>query len=111
MEILEIRNRWYWGENIHLISDGGYGLCELEFKDDTSWGFISGLVVHPSIQNQGIATALIKKAEILTKEEGFTLTVLYVEKERKWLIDWYKRLGYEVYGGDDELYYMRKYLN
>lgn len=109
--MLEIRTRWYWGENIHLIYDGGYGLCTLEFKDDTSWGFISGLVVHPSRQNQGIATKLIKKAEKLTKDEGFHLTALYVEKERKWQKEWYQRLGYEIYGGDEELYYMRKYLN
>lgn len=110
MEIIEIRNRWYWGENIHLISEGGYGLCELEFKDDTSWGFIHGLVVHHSRQNQGIATNLIKKAEDLTKDKGFNLTALYVEKERKWQKKWYERLGYEVYGGNDKLYFMRKEL-
>lgn len=110
MEILEIKNRWNWGENIHLICEGGYGHCLLEFKDDTSWGYIDGLVVHPSRQNCGIATALIEKAENLTKEEGFDLVALSVEKERKWQKKWYERLGYEVYDEDDELYYMKKEL-
>ena len=111
MEIVEIRNRWSWGENIHLICEGGYGHCLLEFKDDTNWGYICDLVVHPSRQNQGIATALIEKAEILTKDKCFNLAILYVEKERKWQKKWYERLGYEVYGEDDKLYFMRKYLN
>ena len=110
MKIIEIRNRWYWGENIHLIYEGGYGHCLLEFKDDTTWGYIDGLVVHFSKQNQGIATALIEKAEKLTKDEGFDLIALSVEKERKWQKEWYERLGYEVYDEDDELYYMRKQL-
>lgn len=109
MDILEIRNRWNWGENIHLICEG-CGLCTLEFKDDTNWGYIDGLVVHPSRQNQGIATKLIEKAEKLTKDEGFDIVALSVEKERKWQKKWYERLGYEVYNEDDELYYMRKEL-
>ena len=110
MDILEIRNRWYWGENIHLISEGGYGHCLLEFKDDTTWGFISGLVVHSSKQNQGIATMLMEKVENLTKDNGFDIIALAVEKERKWQKEWYERLSYEVYDEDDELYYMRKKL-
>ena len=111
MKILEIRNRWNWGENIHLIYEGGYGHCLLEFKDNTTWGYIDGLVVHPSSQKQGIATMLMEKAEKLIKDEGFDLVALSVEKERKWQREWYERLGYEVYDEDDELYYMRKYLS
>ena len=84
--------------------------CTLEFKDNTTWGYIDGLVVHSSRQNQGIATKLIEKAERLTKDEGFDIVALSVEKERKWQREWYKRLGYEIYDEDDELYYMKKEL-
>lgn len=110
MEIIEIRNRWKWGESIHLISEGGYGHCLLEFKDDTTWGFISGLVVHPSRQNCGIATVLIEKAEEITLKEGFNLVCLSVEKQRQWQFEWYKRIGYEVYDEDEEEYWLRKYI-
>lgn len=110
MNILEIKNRWKWGYNYHLIFDC-YGLLNVEFKDNTTWGFLSGLVVHPSKQNQGIATYLMKKAEEITLREGFNLVCLSVEKQRKWQFEWYKRLGYEVYDEDEEEYWLRKYIN
>lgn len=109
MEIVEIRNRWHWGESINLISEG-CGLLKLEFVDGTHWGFISGLVVHPSRQKQGIATGLMMKAEDIVKNEGFDLIAISVEKDREWQFNWYKRLGYEVYDEDDDEYWLRKYI-
>lgn len=109
MEIVEIKNKWKWGYNYHLIADG-CGLLTVEFKDNTTWGFLSGLIVHPSRQNQGIATNLMKKAEEITLREGFNLVCLSVEKQRKCQFEWYKRLGYEVYDEDEEEYWLRKYI-
>lgn len=109
MEILEIKNKWSWGETINLICEG-CGLCTLEFLYTTTWGYVSGLMVHPSRQKQGIATMLMEKAESLTKDYGFDIIKLGVEKGRKWQKEWYERLGYEVYDKDEELYYMKKEL-
>lgn len=109
MEIVEIKNRWNWGYNYHLIANN-YGLLTVEFEDNTTWSFLSGLIVHPSKQNQGIATYLMKKAEEITLREGFDLICLSVEKHRKWQFEWYKRLGYEVYDEDEEEYWLRKYI-
>ena len=36
---------------------------------------------------------------------------LDVEKTRRFQYEWYKRLGYEVYYEDEELYYMKKRLD
>ena len=109
MEIIGIENKWNWGYCFDLICEG-CGLCNVEFKDGTTWGYISGLVVHPSRQHQGIATRLMERAEEIVKEEGYDLVALSVEKQRKWVIEWYKRQGYEVYDEDPEYYYLRKNL-
>lgn len=109
MEIIEIKNRWNWGYTCQLIGDGCSSLV-IEFKDDTDWGYLRGLVVHFSKQRQGIATCLIKKAEEIILREGFNIVSLSVEKERKWEFEWYKRMGYEVYDEDEEEYWLRKYI-
>lgn len=110
MEIVEIDNRWTWGETINLICEG-CGLCSLEFKDGTEWGYVSGLCVHPSRRRQGIAGRLMSKAEDLVRYYGYGEIRLDVEKGRVFQFEWYKRLGYEVWAEDDELYYMKKRLD
>lgn len=109
MEIIEIKNKWYWGYTYHLICDGCSSLV-VEFKDNTDWGYLFGLVVNSSNQNKGIASHLMKKAEEIILREGFNVVHLSVEKERKWQFEWYKRLGYEVYDEDEEEYWLRKYI-
>ncbi len=109
METVEIKNRWDWGYNVFLIQDG-YGVLNIDFMDGTDWGHIGGLVVHPSRMKQGIATQLMKRAEEVIVNEGLTLAVLSVERGRLWQIEWYKRLGYEIYGDDEKMLYMSKGL-
>lgn len=110
MEIVEIENRWDWGETINMICEG-CGVCCLEFKDDTEWGYVSGLTVHPSRRRQGIAGRLMEKAEDECVYYGYPEIRLDVEKTRRFQFEWYKRLGYEVWAEDDELYYMKKRLD
>lgn len=109
MEIVEFENKWNWGYTINLIANG-CGILEVQFQDGYEWGWICGLGVHPSRQKQGIATALMKRAEEVVKEEGFNEIQLSVEKERTWVKEWYERLGYKVIITGDTLYTMRKML-
>lgn len=107
--IIEIENSWYWGNTITLICDG-CGLCDIEFMKDTDWGYVCSLTVHPSRRRQGIATRLMEKAEELVLSEGYNVIKLAVEKKRVFQYEWYKKLGYEDYDQDEELYHMKKTL-
>lgn len=109
MEAVEIRNKWNWGYSITLIQDG-CGTVEIQFENGYNWGYITGLVVHQSRQRQGIGTMLIKRAEEIIKEEGYDEAQLWVEKEREWTYEWYKRLGYKTIMDNDGYFKMRKLL-
>ena len=109
MEAVEIENRWNWGYNIVLIQDG-CGTIEIQFEDGYGWGYITGLVVAKSRQRQGIGTELLRKAEEVIKREGYDEAQLWVEKERIWVYEWYKRMGYKMIADKDGFYKMRKML-
>lgn len=74
-------------------------------------GYVSGLCVHPSRRRQGVAGRLMEKAEEECVNYGYGEIRLDVEKTRRFQFEWYKRLGYEVWAEDDELYYMKKRLD
>lgn len=107
MDIVEIYNEWKWGATIKLICNG-CGVCTLEYKNGTDWGYIYGLTVHQNYRKQGIATALMNRVEELVKKKGYHKIRLDVEKDRLFQYEWYKRLGYETWAEDDELYFMEK---
>lgn len=109
MEILQIENKWNWGYEITLISEG-CGIVEIQFENGYEWGYITNLKVHPSRKKQGIATGLMQKAEEVIKEEGYDEAQLWVEKEREWVYEWYKRMGYKMITDKDGFYKMRKML-
>lgn len=77
MEAVEIKNKWNWGYSVHIIQDG-CGTVAVDFEDGYEWGYINGLVVHPSRQKQGIGTELMRKAEEVIKEEGYDEAQLLV---------------------------------
>lgn len=107
MESVEIENRWKWGYTVTLIQDG-CGTLEIQFEDGFGWGYICGLMVHPSRRRQGIATELMRKAEEVIRREGYDEAQLKVEKEQYWVVEWYKRLGYKMIYDYDGYYRMRK---
>ena len=109
MKIVEIKNTWKWGYSIQLICDG-VGTLEIQFENGYEWGYVTNLAVHPSKQKKGIATRMMQRAEEIIKEEGYDEAQLWVEQEREWTYEWYKRLGYKTIITQDGFYKMRKLL-
>lgn len=108
--IVKIFNKWIWGSTIEFICDG-VGVCNVEFLDTTTWGYINGLTVSDEERRKGIGTRLMNEAESSIKNAGFNESRLDVEVTREWQFKWYKRIGYEVYHQDETLYYMKKELS
>lgn len=108
--IKTVKERWWWGWSEHLIAPGG--TMEIQYDDDfPGWGWLCGLVVVKEERKKGIGRALMEKAEELIRESGKTVMRLGIEKDRLWIIEWYKRLGFSVLDMDSErLVYMEKRL-
>lgn len=108
-----IETRFWWGTAVTVIARDFCGSVVIEFNDRYTDGYIGSLCVSERDRNKGHGTELITEAERIIKEYGRNDATLYVEKDQ-WLVDWYKRLGYEIVentSGDDHYYTMGKKLN
>lgn len=109
MNINHFETEWKWGRSVTLIIDN-CGILEIQFDNGYYYGYITGLMVDPNHRKEGIATALMKKAEEIIKDNGFDEAQLKVQTDHTFQYEWYKRLGYKVVIEDDGYYYMRKML-
>lgn len=108
-----IETQFFWGLAVTVLPREFCGAVEVQLTDGFCDGYICGLCVHQDARNHGYGRSLMAEAERIIKEYGRNDATLYVEKD-KWLVDWYKRLGYEIVentSGDDHYYTMGKKLN
>lgn len=108
-----IETRFWWGTTITVLPRDFCGSVQVDLTDGYLDGYIGSLCVHPEARNQGHGNALLAEAERIIKEHGRNDATLYVEKD-SWLVDWYKRLGYEIVentSGHEQYYTMGKKLN
>lgn len=67
----------------------------------SDYAFIYGLYVSPEVRRRKYAEALVKIAEAVISTLMFEGSYLEATPGT-WMVDWYKRLGYEVYTEDAE---------
>lgn len=77
-----------------------YGQICIFIEEKTSnYAFIYGLSISPGVRRRKYADVLIKIAEAVISKLEFDGSYLEATPGT-WLVDWYKRLGYEVYTED-----------
>lgn len=111
MNINSFETEWKWGKLITIMIDNA-GKVELELYKGYNYIYLTGLMVAPDSRKKGLGTALMKKAEEITKELGFDEIQLKVQQDHTFQYEWYVRLGYKLIIDDqDEGYkYLRKQL-
>lgn len=111
-EIIEHFNKWWWGCTFTLVTDNGNGIVELQIDNNyPSTAFVKGLSVLEKDRWKGIGSELIEHCELIAQREGKSLLQLTVNKEQEWLVDWYKRIGFQRTMIDDHEFTMLKILN
>ena len=116
MKIIIHENLWWWGKSYTLITNDGKATIELAIEDERpEMGCIRSLIVHESVRQRGIGNVMLTFAEEKARELKLEQTYLCCRKGT-FLIDWYRRHGYEVY--DENCEYsngqtvaMNKYIN
>ena len=102
-EITVYRKDWHDCTRYILATEGGSAQLDVRgshrFEDiiPEPIAYFWDLWVEESNRRQGIATALIEKAEQIAKEESFSQIVLEWEEENTPLeiFKWYERRGYD----------------
>ena len=109
MNINIFETEWKWGRTVTVMIDN-CGSVDIWFEKGHYYGYVADLKVAPDRRREGIATALMKKAEEIVKENGFDEVQLKVQTDHTFQFEWYKRLGYKVVSEDDDYHDMRKML-
>lgn len=111
MDIVEHVNKWWWGKTITFIKDGGKATVELQMDDNyPRVVFIKGLSVIESERRKGLGTELLALCERVARKECAKFLQLTADKEKEWLVEWYKKHGFVVFMHDEHEEVMVKAL-
>lgn len=98
-------NSWLWGKTCTIVLEGGVGIIELQLdKTSPNTAFLRGLSVLPDSRNKGFGTMLIAKAVEYAEKHGYKFLQLTAEKSNVWLVEWYKKLSFEFWEEEDNIY-------
>jgi len=90
-------NVWNWGKSIEIISSNGKSAVQVFFDNKfPDFAFVRNLTVHETVRRKGNATRIFSYAETVARTAGKKHIQLKVEKTNKWLLNWYKSMGYSV---------------
>ena len=95
MELIEHRNKWYWGTDVYLVKTDGMGFVAVALEP--GFAYIHNLCVHRRARRRGIGRALMEAAFLLAEREGYDLVRLTTDGPA-WLGEWYEHLGFQKTG-------------
>jgi ribosomal protein S18 acetylase RimI-like enzyme len=112
MKFVIHENNVIWGTAWHIITTDGKGhiAASIEY-DNNDMIFFSGLSVYEDSRNKGYGKSLIAEAESIGVKSCVKSFRLNVDKGREELLEYYKKLGYEVFDENDNEYELVKYNN
>lgn len=94
--VAEVDNKIIGAVWVRIMNDYGH-------IDDQTPSF--AISIYKDFRNKGIGTALMKEMLTLLKERGYRRASLAVQKEN-YAVKMYKKVGFEIIGGNDEEYIM-----
>lgn len=92
MKTIELK--WIWGTSYLIFLTEGTGSIEVQIDPRFEDAWICDLAVHPDDRCKGYGKQLVKAAVEKIREEGISYGSMKVEKDKRWLIDWYKDQGF-----------------
>lgn len=103
MKLVVHKNKWWWGESIHLIESNGMATVDISFQDEyPEHGYVGSLMVFERCRRKGYATILMQAVEDIARQRGLHYLYMGVNKQApQWLHDWYKRLWFVENGDQD----------
>lgn len=103
---MEIITNYNISENdvvIYIMEVSGKAFCELSYyKNELHNMFLSNLNVEERYRRKGLASELIAIVSDMAKKKGSKYLYLDADMSKgKWLLDWYKRIGFVPFNTSD----------
>ena len=108
--IIVHENVWHYGNAATIVLAEGKALCHVSVdKEKPNEAFLSNLIVHETVRNQGLGNQLLAEAEKYAKEHGLSTMFLQTYTDA-WCYEWYRRHGYEIFKAkyNNMIYLMKK---
>ena len=107
MKVIYHNCTWWWGETVKIIISSGQGIIEVQLDKSTpNIAYLSGSSVLPESRRHQLGTQLIAYATKVAIDKGMKFLQLTADKTNEWLINWYKRLGFEIWSEEEHQYVM-----
>ncbi len=107
MEVIYHNCTWWWGETVKIILSSGQGTIEVQIEKATpNTAYFRGLSVLPESRRHQLGTQLIAYATKVAIDKGLKFLQLTADKTNEWLVNWYKRLGFEIWSEEEHEYVM-----
>lgn len=107
MKVIYHNCTWWWGETVKIILSSGQGIIEVQLDKSTpNIAYLSGLSVLPECRRQQLGKQLIEYATNIAIDKGKKFLLLTADKTNEWLVNWYKRLGFEIWSEEEHQYVM-----
>lgn len=98
---------WWWGETVKIILSSGEGTIEVQLDKSTpNIAYLSGLSVIHECRRQQLGKQLIEYATNIAIDKGKKFLQLTADKTNEWLVNLYKRLGFEIWSEEEHEYVM-----
>ena len=107
MKVIYHNCTWWWGETVKIILSSGQGIIEVQLDKSTpNIAYLSGLSVLPECRRKQLGKQLIEFATNVSIDKGKKFLQLTADKTNEWLVNWYKRLGFEIWSEEEHQYVM-----
>lgn len=110
LKIIELVDNSEDSETIYCMEENGYMYATISFEKSSESMYIYNVCVKEENRNNKLGTWLIRYLENIGIRYNKKFSALTALKDKEWLINWYKKLGYSIYSNDDKYFYMIKYL-
>lgn len=107
MKVIYHNCTWWWGETVKIFLSSGEGTIEVQIEKATpNTAYFIGLSVLPESRRHQLGTQLIAYATKVAIDKGLKFLQLTADKTNEWLVNWYKRLGFEIWSEEEHEYVM-----
>ena len=107
MKVIYHNCTWWWGDTVVIFLANGEGTIEVQLEKSTpNTAYLRGLSVLPESRRHQLGTQLIAYATKVAIDKGMKFLQLTADKTNEWLVNWYKRLGFEIWSEEEHEYVM-----